>query len=40
MTTPEIKEKIKVSTNLASKSAKSKIEKAGGSINILQKKDK
>ncbi len=34
----EIKEKLKVSTNFVSKSAKSKIEKAGGSINILQKK--
>ena len=36
----EIKEKLKVSTNFVSKSAKSKIEKAGGSINILQKKVK
>tara|TARA_B100001029_G_C14996677_1_gene415452 strand:+ start:316 stop:777 length:462 start_codon:yes stop_codon:yes gene_type:complete len=36
----EINEKIKVSTNFVSKSAKSKIEKAGGSINILQKKEK
>jgi len=36
----EIKEKLKVSTNFVSKSAKSKIEKAGGSINILQKKEK
>ena len=34
----EIKDKIKISTNFISKSAKDKIEKAGGSINILQKK--
>ena len=34
----EIKEKLKISTDFVSKSAKSKIEKAGGSINILQKK--
>ncbi len=34
----EIKEKLNISTNFVSKSAKSKIEKAGGSINILQKK--
>ena len=33
----EIKEKLKVSTNFVSKSAKAKIEKAGGSINILKK---
>ena len=33
----EIKGKLKVSTNLISKSAKSKIEKAGGTIKILQK---
>ncbi len=32
----EIKEKLKVSTNFVSKSAKAKIEKAGGSINILK----
>ena len=31
----ELKEKLKVSTNFVSKSAKSKIEKAGGSINIV-----
>ncbi len=31
----EIKEKIKISTNFVSKSAKSKIEKAGGTIKIL-----
>ncbi len=36
----EVKEKIKISTNYVSKSAKSKIEKAGGSINILQNKKK
>ena len=36
----EIKEKLNISTNFVSKSAKSKIEKAGGSINILQKKIK
>ena len=36
----EIKEKLKVSTNFISKSAKSKIEKAGGTITILQKKIK
>ena len=36
----EIKEKLKVSTNFISKSAKSKIEKAGGTITILQKKTK
>tara|TARA_A100001011_G_scaffold397571_1_gene499026 strand:+ start:2688 stop:3149 length:462 start_codon:yes stop_codon:yes gene_type:complete len=36
----EINDKIKVSTNFVSKSAKSKIEKAGGTINILQKKEK
>ena len=36
----EIKEKLKISTNFISKSAKSKIEKAGGSINILQNKEK
>ena len=36
----EIKEKLKVTTNFVSKSAKSKIEKAGGSINILQTKKK
>ena len=36
----EIKEKLKISTNFISKSAKSKIEKAGGSINILEKKKK
>ncbi len=36
----EINEKLKVSTNFVSKSAKSKIEKAGGTINILQKKEK
>ena len=36
----EIKDKLKVSTNFVSKSAKSKIEKAGGTINILQKKEK
>ena len=36
----EVKEKIKISTDYASKSAKSKIEKAGGSINILQNKKK
>ncbi len=34
----EIKDKIKISTNFISKSAKDKIEKAGGSINILEKK--
>jgi len=34
----EIKEKLKISTNFVSKSAKSKIEKAGGSVNILHKK--
>ena len=34
----EIKNKIKISTNFISKSAKDKIEKAGGSINILEKK--
>jgi len=34
----EIKDKIKITTNLISKSAKLKIEKAGGSINILQRK--
>ena len=34
----EINDKLKVSTNFVSKSAKSKIEKAGGTINILQKK--
>ena len=32
----EIKEKLKVSTNFVSKSAKAKIGKAGGSINILK----
>jgi len=36
----EINDKLKVSTNFVSKSAKSKIEKAGGTINILQKKEK
>ena len=36
----EIKEKLNISTNFVSKSSKSKIEKAGGSINILQKKIK
>ena len=36
----EVKEKITISTDYASKSAKSKIEKAGGSINILQNKKK
>ena len=36
----EVKEKIKISTNYVSKSAKSKIEKAGGSINILHNKKK
>ena len=36
----EIKEKLKISTNFISKSAKSKIEKSGGSINILEKKKK
>ena len=36
----EIKEKLKVVTNFVSKSAKSKIEKAGGSINILKIKEK
>ena len=36
----EIKEKLKVSTNFISKSAKSKIEKDGGTITILQKKIK
>tara|TARA_B100000029_G_scaffold471417_1_gene511061 strand:- start:413 stop:877 length:465 start_codon:yes stop_codon:yes gene_type:complete len=34
----EIKEKLKISTDFVSKSAKSKIEKAGGSINILKNK--
>ena len=34
----EIKDKIKISSNFVSNSAKEKIEKAGGSINILQKK--
>ena len=34
----EIKNKIKISTNFISKSAKDKIEKAGGRINILEKK--
>ena len=34
----EIKEKIKISTNFVSKSAKSKIEKAGGVISILKEK--
>ena len=34
----EINEKIKIIANYASKSAKSKIEKAGGSINILEKR--
>ena len=36
----EIKDKLKVKTNFVSKSAKSKIEKAGGSIDILQYKKK
>ena len=36
----EVKEKLKVSTNFVSKTAKSKIEKAGGSINILESKEK
>tara|TARA_B100000945_G_scaffold135810_1_gene108389 strand:- start:731 stop:1192 length:462 start_codon:yes stop_codon:yes gene_type:complete len=36
----EIKEKLKISTNFVSKSAKSKIEKVGGSINILEDKRK
>ena len=34
----EIKEKLKITTDFISKSAKSKIEKAGGSINISNKK--
>ena len=34
----DIKEKLKISTNFISKSAQSKIEKSGGSINILEKK--
>ena len=36
----EIKDKLKVKTNFVSKSAKSKIEKAGGSVNILQNREK
>ncbi len=36
--TGEIKDKIKISSDFISKTAKTKIEKAGGSINILQKK--
>tara|TARA_B100000945_G_C20129631_1_gene478751 strand:- start:79 stop:540 length:462 start_codon:yes stop_codon:yes gene_type:complete len=36
----EIKEKIKISTDYVSKSAKIKIEKAGGSINVLKKVEK
>ena len=36
----EIKDKLKLISDFASKSAKSKIEKAGGSINILVKKEK
>ena len=36
----EINDKLKVSTNFVSKSAKPKFEKAGGTINILQKKEK
>ena len=35
----EIKDKLKLISDFASKSAKSKIEKAGGSINILVKKE-
>tara|TARA_B100000586_G_C20115437_1_gene432957 strand:+ start:5261 stop:5722 length:462 start_codon:yes stop_codon:yes gene_type:complete len=34
----EVKEKLKVVTDFISKSARSKIEKAGGSINILKQK--
>ena len=34
----EVKEKLKVTTDFISKSARSKIEKAGGSINILKQK--
>ena len=34
----EVKEKLKVTTDFVSKSARSKIEKAGGSINILKQK--
>ncbi len=33
----EIKDKLKISIDFISKSARSKIEKAGGSINILKK---
>ncbi len=36
----DLKDKIKISTNFVSKSAKSKIEKIGGSINILKSKAK
>ncbi len=36
----DVKEKLKISTNFISKSAKLKIEKAGGSINILKNKEK
>ena len=36
----EIKNKLKLSIDFVSNSAKSKIEKAGGSINILNKKNK
>ena len=35
----EIKEKLKITTDFISKSARSKIEKAGGSINLLKQKN-
>ena len=38
--TGDIKEKLKVKTDFISKSAKDKIEKAGGSVTVLSKPDK
>ena len=35
----ELKEKLKITTDFISKSARSKIEKAGGSINLLKQKN-
>jgi len=35
----DIKEKLKITTDFISKSARSKIEKAGGSINVLKQKN-
>mgnify|MGYP001204216282 FL=1 len=35
----EVKEKLKITTDFISKSARSKIEKAGGSINVLKQKN-